>query len=340
MMKKINAIGFVGGCDLSAENAFVDIELDWPNAQGHDLLIEIKAIAVNPLDTKVRSKQTEKLAEPKVLGWDVAGTVIEVGEQVTLFNVGDEVFYSGNLVRQGSNASHQLIDERLVGHKPKSLSFEQAAALPLTSITAWECLFDRLKIDPVKDSEKNILIIGGAGGVGSIAIQIAKKVANLNIIATASREETVQWCHELGANHCINHHQDMPTQLQQLGLKEVDYILCLNSTEKHFNAMATMIKPQSLICCIVDMAESVDINLLKPKSAGLVWEMMMTRPMFATDDQNKQGELLNKVSQLVDENVISTTLKNVLGNMNVENIVKAHQLLEQGNTIGKIVLTR
>jgi len=332
-------IAFTGGKSLEEEGAFVSIEQDMPKADGYDLLVEIKAIAVNPIDTKVRKKQSEPLASPLVLGWDAAGVVIDTGDKVSHFRAGDRVFYAGDVTRPGCNASHQLIDERLVGNAPESLNFEQAAALPLTSITAWECLFERLRIDQSTDAGKHILIIGGAGGVGSIAIQLAKKVAGLRVTATASRDETRDWCKRLGADNTVNHHADMVAEFEQQSLPEPDYILCLNSTDRHFKTMIELIKPQGLICSIVDVAEPVDINLLKPKCIGFMWEMMFAKSMFQTKDMRKQHYLLQDISRLIDDKTIETTLKEILGPMTVENIAKAHQLIEAGNSIGKIVLT-
>jgi len=315
------------------------IEQDTPQAIGHDLLIKIDAIAVNPVDTKVIAGIKEPLTEPKIVGWDVSGTVTQVGDQVDLFKIGDKVFYAGDVSRPGCYASHQRVDERIVGHAPKSLSAAETAAMPLTSITAWEALFSRLKITADHDKGKNILIIGGAGGVGSIAIQLAKVVAKLNVITTASRTKSEQWCQQLGADHVLNHHSDLIVQYRTLGIDDPDYILCLNNTDRHFGAMAELIAPQGMICSIVGTQEKHDLDCLKSKSAGFVWEFMFTRPMFKTADMLAQHHLLNKVAQLLDDGQLSSTLTSTIGPINAENIIKAHQQLLSGSTIGKVALT-
>lgn len=328
----MKAVGFT---DSTTAHLF---EKKTPIASGHDVLVKIDAIAVNPVDTKVVSGISPPSTEPKIVGWDAAGTIIAVGNEVTLFNVGDAVFYAGDIKRDGCYASHQLVDERIVGKAPKTLISAQAAAMPLTTITAWESLFSRLRIDAKQDAGKNILIIGGAGGVGSIAIQLAKVVGSLNVIATASRPESTSWCQEIGADHIINHHDDLVAQYHSLGLADPDYILCLNNTDHHFQAMAKLIAPQGLICSIVGTQEKHDLDCLKSKSAGFVWEFMFTRPMFKTANMIKQHQLLNTVSSLIDEGKIKSTLTATLGKISVENIHKAHQQLQQGNTIGKLAL--
>jgi len=315
------------------------IEKTTPQATGYDLLVQVDAIAVNPVDTKVIAGIKEPLVEPKIVGWDVAGTVTEVGEHVELFKVGDKVYYAGDVSRSGCYASHQLVDERIVGHAPKSLSAEQTAAMPLTSITAWEALFSRLKIIADLDKGKNILIIGGAGGVGSIAIQLAKVVAKLNVITTASRTESEQWCHKLGADHVLNHHSDLIVQYRTLGIDDPDYILCLNNTDRHFEAMAELIAPQGMICSIVGTQKKHNLDCLKSKSAGFVWEFMFTRPMFKTSDSITQHHLLNDVAQLLDDGQLISTHTSTIGPINADNIIKAHTQLLSGSTIGKLVLT-
>ena len=338
-MAKIKAIGFTGGCGLNDSGAFVEFEQEMPEAKGNDILVEIKAVSVNPLDTKVRGRLVDKTPEPSVLGWDASGIVTAIGERVSFFNVGDEVYYSGSVMRSGTNATHQLVDERLVGIKPKTLSFEEAAAMPLTAITAWESIFDRLKVNPEADQGKSIFIIGGAGGVGSIAIQLAKNIANLKVVATASREESKQWCLDLGADVVLNHKEDLLEQYKQAQLTQPHYILCLNSSDEHFLNMSEIILPQGSICCIVDFEKAINFNVLKSKSVSLSWEFMMTRAMYETDDMVQQHQLLDIFSSIVDEGAVKSTLKNSLGDLNVDNLVKAHGLLEQGNTIGKIVLS-
>lgn len=323
----------------SSDSLPVFFEQATPEATGHDVLVEIDAIAVNPVDTKVKSSINAPLAAPKVVGWDATGTILSVGENVTLFKAGDKVFYAGDVSRSGCYSSHQLVDERIVGHAPKTLSSEQSAVMPLTSITAWEALFSRLKITEAHDAGKNILIIGGAGGVGSIAIQLAKSIAKLNVITTASRTESEQWCRELGADHIINHHGDMAVQYRGLGIADPDYILCLNDTDKHFSTMAELIAPQGMICSIVGTQEKHDLDIIKSKSAGFVWEFMFTRPMFKTSDMIKQHQLLNLVAKLLDEGTLKSTHKQTIGAISSENILLAHEQLLTGSTLGKIALT-
>lgn len=316
-----------------------DIDLPVPQAAGRDLLVKIVAISVNPVDHKVGDSPAADDA-PRVLGWDAAGVVTAVGPEVTLFKVGDQVVYAGSVVRPGANSEFHLVDERIVGRKPSTLSFEQAAALPLTSITAWEALFERLGVARNgADQGKSILIVGGAGGVGSIAIQLAKKLGKLTVVATASRAESAAWCKDLGADHVIDHNGDMPAQLKALGLEGVDFILCLNEFDKHFAAMTDAIAPQGKICSILGNEVPVKLDALFAKSATLVFELMFTRSMFQTADMIEQHHLLSKVAGLIDEGVLKTTLGESFGVINAANIGKAHAALKGRRTIGKIVLS-
>ncbi|MCM3595798.1 zinc-binding alcohol dehydrogenase family protein [Metabacillus idriensis] len=336
----MKAIGLHKYLPIEDEESLLDIEMEKPVAAGKDLLVQVKAISINPVDTKVRSPKEKVEDEPKILGWDASGTVVETGENCTDFRPGDEVFYAGSITRQGTYSEYHLVDERIVGKKPKTITHAEAAALPLTAITAYEGLFDRLKIDPA-DKERNkrnqILIIGGAGGVGSIAIQLAKW-AGLNVIATASRPETIAWSEKYGADHIINHHKSLKEELEKRQITEVDYIFCLNNTDQHWIGMSEVIKPQGKICSIVENKEPLDLNVLKSKSVTFVWEFMFTRAMYQTDDMQEQQILLNKISGLIDDGVLKTTLNQTLSPINAENIKKAHQSLESGKTIGKIVL--
>ena len=304
---------------------------------GHDLRVAIKSIAVNPVDTKINASLTEQLSTPRIVGWDAASIVEAVGEKVSLFKPGDKVFYAGDISRAGCYASHQIIDERIVGRHPRILSFNDASSLPLTSITAWEALFSRLKIRK-EDAGKHILIIGGAGGVGSIAIQLAKSVANLNVIATASKPQSQQWCKDLGADHIIDHH-DLLAQYQQSKHPAPDYIFCLNDVDQYFTEMAELIAPQGMICGIAGTIEGFNFDSLKSKSVGFVWEFMFTRPMHNTPDLIEQHHLLNKISELIDNKVIRHTRKEPVEKFSAENIQHAHTQLLTGNTIGKIVLS-
>ncbi|MBD3883994.1 zinc-binding alcohol dehydrogenase family protein [Phormidium tenue FACHB-886] len=320
-------------------NCFTEVTIDNPQLQPRDLLVRVKAISVNPVDYKVRSSIQEKQATPRILGWDAAGIVEQVGSAVTLFQPGDEVYYAGSIIRPGSNSEYQAVDERIVGRKPASLSFEQAAALPLTTITAWEALFERLAIEPKTASGRSVLMIGGAGGVGSIAIQLAKRIAGLTVIATASRPETIDWCLKLGADRTLNHRESVKAELRKIGIPEVDYILCFNNTDQYFPDMADVIKPQGKICSIVEAKHPLDMNLLKNKSASFVWEFMFTKAMYETENMQSQHDLLNQAADLVDQQVLQTTMTEHLGSLNPASLAEAHARLESGKTIGKLVLS-
>lgn len=337
----MKAVGLTRYLPIDHAESLVDIELPIPDVSGRDLLVHVHAIAVNPVDTKVRKPKDKVESAPKILGWDAAGEVIAVGPDCTLFKPGDQVFYAGDITRSGCNAEYQLIDERIVGHMPKSLSYTQAAALPLTAITAWEALFERLgiAIDPAQNKDRKLLIIGGAGGVGSIAIQLASKLAGITVIATASRPETTQWVKDWGAQHVINHQLDLVTQMQALNIGELDYIFCCNNTDAYFPIMAELIKPQGRICSIVETALPVNLDLLKNKSAAFVWELMYTRSMYQTADMIEQHHILERVATLVDAGTLHTTLNKTLSPINAANLRQAHAELEAGNTIGKIVLS-
>lgn len=334
----MKAIGYTGNPDLNVSDVFVEIECDTPTPKGRELLIEVTAISVNPIDTKIRQRITQPQNPPKILGWDASGIVRAVGADVSLFGPGDRVYYAGDTTHAGCNASHQLVDERVVGHAPKSLSEVESAAMPLTTVTAWEALFDRLRIDPKRDAGKQVLIIGGAGGVGSIAIQLVKQVAGLEVVTTASRPETIEWCEQMGADVVLNHREDLIAQYQQRQLASPNYIFCLNSTDNYMPAMMELVAPQGMICALVDAQKSHDLNPLKIKSAGFVWEFMSTRPIFDTPDLIRQHEILEQVAQLIDDGKLKTTLQTDLGSLTPETLVEAHRLLETGRTIGKIAL--
>ena len=335
----MKAIGLTQYLPIENKESLQDIELDKPDASGHDILVKVYAISVNPVDTKIRAPKDKVETSPRILGWDAAGEVVAIGQQVENFAVGEQVYYAGDITRSGSNCEFQLVDERIAGKKPASLSFAEAAALPLTSITAWEALFERLQISAQgNDAGKSILIIGGAGGVGSIAIQLAKKLAKLNVIATASREESKKWCLDRGADNVINHHQSLDEELAAIEFPLVDYILCLNNTDQHWSVMAKVIKPQGRICSIVDTS-NVDLSLLKSKSATFVWEFMFTKAMYKTPDMIEQQRLLNKVTDLINEGVLITTANTFLQPINAENLRKAHAIIEQGSSMGKLVIS-
>ncbi len=334
----MKAVALTRYLPISDPQSLVDVELPKPAPKGRDLLVAVKAVSVNPVDTKVRAPKDKVEREPRVLGWDAAGVVESVGEGVTHFRPGDEIYYAGDVTRSGSNAEFQLVDERLVGRKPKSLAFAEAAALPLTTITAWEALFDRIGLDRNADNRgKTLLIIGGAGGVGSIGIRLAK-LAGLTVFATASRPETVKWVLGLGADHAIDHRQPLPPQVAALGRKEVDFIANFANTDQYWAAMAELIAPQGHIVSIVENSAPVEIGLLKSKSASFSWEFMFTRAMFQTPDMAKQGELLNEVAALLDSGKLRATHSETLTPINAANLRTVHARLESGKAVGKITL--
>jgi zinc-binding alcohol dehydrogenase family protein len=337
----MKAVGCTYPLPITDSDSLQDRELLKPEPWGRDLLVRVEAVSVNPVDTKIRRSQAGEHQEGalRVLGWDVAGVVDSFGSAVNLFQAGDEVYYSGSLIRQGANSEYHLVDERLVAKKPVSLSMAQAAALPLTTITAYEALFDRMAISSDGGSEgKAILIIGGAGGVGSLAIQLAK-IAKLHVIATASRHESQAWCRKMGADEVIDHSQSISDQLQQLHRPMVDYILNTSQIDQHWQAMCEAIKPQGRICGIVETAESVDLNALKRKSATFSWEFMFTRSMYQTEDMIEQHKLLSRIAEWVDRQKIQSTLTETLSPINAANLRTAHAKIEAGRMIGKLVLT-
>lgn len=330
----MKAISYIDGMDHGFQNPLVDIEKAMPSLKDRDLLVRIKAISVNPVDTKVR-RNPVAVGNTRILGWDAVGEIVEVGSGVQHFKVGDQVWYAGDLTRDGSNAEYQAVDERIVSLKPQSLSDAEAAALPLTAITAWEMLFDRFNVD--LDKFDNILVIGGAGGVGSIAIQLLKAKTNLKVIATASREETKAWVKSLGADYVIDHTEDLNTQIKALGLDAPRYIFSTNQTETYLPQISKLIAPQGKFG-LIDDPKSLDIGEFKSKSVSVHWEFMFTRSMFNTTDIEQQSQLLHQVAELVDNHKIKTTLNQTLGKINAKNLKLAHELIETGRAKGKIVL--
>jgi NADPH2:quinone reductase len=344
MMK---AIGYLKPQTIDQDDALIDLHLPKPTASGRDLLIKIDAISVNPVDTKVRSGVAPETGQYKILGWDAVGEVIATGSDSELFKVGDKVWYAGDITRSGSYAEYQLVDERIVGLKPHSLSNEQAAALPLTAITAWELLFDRLgfvpQLEPNETSTAaphacHILIVGAAGGVGSILTQFAAKLTNTTVIGTASRPESQQWVRQLGADHVINHYQPLLPQLNELGIGSVSHVISLTHTDQHFDQLVDVLAPQGKLALIDDPATAIDIMKLKTKSLSLHWELMFTRSMFKTDDMIRQHQLLSQVARLIDDGIIQSTLGNSLGRINAKNLKRAHALIETNSSVGKLVL--
>jgi NADPH2:quinone reductase len=335
----MRAIGFKESLAISKKSSFIEFETEKPTPAGYDILVKIAAISVNPVDFKIRQNAARGtvLDIPKIIGWDAVGRVEAVGDKTSKFKAGDEVYYAGDLTRSGSNAEYQLVDERIVGSKPKNLTDAEAAAIPLTGLTAWECLFDRIKLNPDADSGKSLLILAGAGGVGSLTIQLAKKVAGLTVIATASRPESAQWCKNLGADHVVNHYH-LKEEIKDIGYPEVDYILDFVDLNSYWQTMAEIIKPQGHIVSITGSSEPLNLNLLKTKSVTFSWEFMFTRSMYNTSDMDKQHEILNNITKLLEAKMIKSTLTTTLVGFSVENLKKAHQMQESGKTIGKTVI--
>jgi len=338
----MKAVGYSKSLPINDPESLTDIELPQPIATGHDLLVKINAIAVNPVDYKIRQKISPVEGDEKVLGWDAVGEVVATGEAATQFKPGDVVYYAGDLNRQGSNAEYQLVDERLVGSKPKSLSDAEAAALPLTTITAWELLFEHLSIkqqspDSTEESNEVILVVGAAGGVGSILLQLAKTITGATLIATASRESSQAWVKKLGADHVVDHTQPLQPQIEALGIGEVTHVASLNSTASYFEMYTELLAPFGKIA-MIDDPENLNVMKMKPKSLSLHIEFMFARSMFNAADMNEQSRVLNRVSGLVDQGYIQTTAGKNLGTINADNLKAAHEALESGRSIGKIVL--
>jgi zinc-binding alcohol dehydrogenase family protein len=335
----MKAVGYRQSLPIADPQSLGDITADMPEPGPRDLRVAVKAVSVNPIDTKMRMRAATKPGEPpKILGYDAAGVVEAVGAEVSLFKPGDEVFYAGSIARSGTNAELHLVDERIVGRKPKSLGFAQAAALPLTSITAWELLFDRFGVRPGKMPDgRALLIIGGAGGVGSIMIQLARRMTALTVIATASRPETREWCTRLGAHHVIDHTKPLADELKAIGHPNVALIASLTGTEQHFPAYPTIVAPQGKIGMIDDSAP-LDVSLLRRRAASLHCESMFTRSLFGTPDMIAQHNLLNEVAAMVDGGMIITTMTKEMSPINAANLRQAHALSESGRTIGKVVV--
>jgi NADPH2:quinone reductase len=335
----MKAVALTRYLPIDDPQSLVDVELPQPVPGGHDLLVRVEAVSVNPVDTKVRSPKPQVEAQPKVLGYDAAGTVEAVGESVRGFKPGDRVYYAGDVTRAGSNAEFQLVDARLAGHAPQSIDAAAAAALPLTTITAWELLFQRMPFDSEHGGEgKSLLIIGGAGGVGSMAIQLARR-AGFTVIATASRKETADWCRSMGAHHVINHREPLAPQLQALGFAEVDAVLNLADTDRYWDPIGEILAPQGHVGLIVEPAGALKIgDPYKAKAIGIHWEMMFARPRFKTADQAEQGRILDRVAALIDAGELRSTHTETLAPINAANVREAHRRLESGTTIGKLVL--
>lgn len=332
----MKAIAFSESLSIDHPDALFECELPEPKPGEYDLLVEVKAISVNPVDCKIRSIAPPPAGERKVLGWDAVGVVKAIGPKVSHFKTGDEVFYAGDLTRQGSNAELQLVDERIAALKPATLNNAEAAALPLTAITAWELLFDRLTL-PKRDPDVCILISGAAGGVGSIMIQLAKQLTQAKVIATASRSASQRWVKELGADVVIDHSSNITSQLADAGIESVSHVASLTHTDEHYESLVEALEPQGKFG-LIDDPESLDVKVFKRKSISLHWEFMYTRSMFTTKDMDKQRELLTQIAELVDQGRLKTTLGEHLGIISAENLKTAHRKIETRKTIGKLVL--
>ncbi|HBZ95227.1 MAG TPA: zinc-binding alcohol dehydrogenase family protein [Pseudomonas sp.] len=335
----MKAIAYYQSLPADHPEALQDVQLDAPSPGAHDLLVEVRAISVNPVDTKIRQGVAPEHGAAKVLGWDATGVVKAVGSEVTLFQPGDRVFYAGAIDRAGANSELHLVDERIVGAMPASLSFAEAAALPLTAITAWELLFERLQIaEGSADQGQSLLIVGAAGGVGSILTQLARRLTGLTVIGTASRPETQAWVRQLGAHHVIDHGKPLSEELARIGVGQVTHVASLTQTDQHYAQLVECLQPQGRLALIDDPLQPLDVMQLKRKSLSLHWELMFTRSLYQTDDMIEQHRLLQRVSGLVDSGVIRTTLGEHFGRIDAANLRRAHALLESGKAKGKIVL--
>ena len=335
----MKAVAYYQSLPAEHPEALQEVQLDAPSPGPHDLLVEVRAISVNPVDTKIRRNVAPENGAAKVLGWDAAGVVQAVGSEVSLFQPGDRVFYAGAIDRAGANSELHLVDERIVGRMPASLSFAEAAALPLTAITAWELLFERLQIaEGSTDQGQSLLIVGAAGGVGSILTQLARRLTGLTVIGTASRPETQAWVRELGAHHVIDHNKPLSEELARIGIGQVSHVASLTQTDQHYAQLIECLQPQGRLALIDDPLQPLDVMQLKRKSLSLHWELMFTRSLYQTEDMIEQHRLLQRVAELVDSGVIRTTLGEHFGRINAANLRRAHALLESGKAKGKIVL--
>ena len=335
----MKAVGLYRNLPSDDPESLVDVEIPKPAPAGRELLVEVRAISVNPVDYKVRARPDPNLPGPRILGWDVAGVVREVGPSAQLFKPGHEVYYAGSINKPGGNSEFHVVDERIVGHKPRKLGFAAAAALPLTTLTAWEGLFDQLGVSRSGGhGGKTLLLIGAAGGVGSIAIQLAKKLAGLRVIGTASRPESSRWVQELGADAVVDHTGDLAAQMSAAGMPEADYVFCLTDATPYFPRFAPITRAQGKLCLIVSQSGPVELTALMQKSISIHWEFMFTRSLFQTPDMQRQHEILEEAAALIDDGTLRTTLAESLGPINAANLRRAHQMLERGRTIGKLVL--
>ena len=335
----MKAVGYYKPLSIDDDQSLIDIDLPVPALKPRDILVKVEAISVNPADVKIRASSTPPEGSPRILGYDAAGTIEAVGSDVTLFKEGDAVFYAGAIDRPGSYSEFHAVDERIVAKKPETLSFAEAAALPLTSITAWELLFDRLRVPyGVKTQNDALLIVNGAGGVGSILTQIARRLTGLTVIATASRPETIAWCKQMGAHHVINHRNPLDEELKAIGIPAVRYVAGLTATDHHQQAILNALAPQGALA-MIDDPEVFDIVPFKRKSLAVHWELMFTRSLYETTDIAEQHRLLSEISTLIDAGVLKTTLTEEFGAINAANLRRAHAAVESGRSIGKSVLS-
>lgn len=338
----MKAIGFKKHLKIDDPESLIDFEMKKPTAKGHDLLVKVNAVSVNPVDIGVRKGGHSVLKTPKVIGWDACGVVEEVGSKVSLFKPGDRVFYAGSFIRSGSDGEYQLVDERIVGHAPETLKDNEAAAMPLTSLTAYEALFEQMDLtwnqENKNNQHKTILIINGAGGVGSVATQLAH-LAGLTVIATASRPDSIKWTQGHGADYVVNHHEDLVKQVRKLGFKYVDYILELKDLDGHWKEMCELIKPEGHIVSITENHRPINLRLLTKKKAHFSWEWMYTKSYYQTDDMITQHDILDKIAQMLDSGKLRCTMTKSLTPLNATNLRKAHKLVESGHMTGKVVVS-
>ena len=334
----MKAVGYTRTGDIESDDSLVDFEMAKPEPSGHDLLVKVAAISVNPVDYKIRLRRPPEGDQPNVLGWDAVGEVVSVGDKASAFKPGDKVWYAGAINRSGTNAEFHLVDERIVGHAPKSVSNTEAAALPLTTLTAYEMLFDRLRVnDPVPGAAKAVLIIGGSGGVGSIAIQLLRALTDLTVIATASRPETQAWVKGLGAHHAIDHSKPLPPQIEALGIGAPGFVFSTTHTHQYIEQIAELIAPQGRFG-LIDDPDTLNVMPFKTKAVSTHWELMFTRSLFQTEDMARQGDILNEAARLLDAGKIRSTATETLGRINAENIRRAHLELASNKARGKLVL--
>ncbi|MDV7145848.1 zinc-binding alcohol dehydrogenase family protein [Tropicimonas sp. TH_r6] len=335
MMK---AVGYTSMGPIDRDDALIDFDAEIPKANGQDLLVKVQAVSVNPVDTKIRQRRAPEGDAPAILGWDAVGEVVEVASASSEFKPGDTVWYAGAINRPGTNSEYHLVDERIVGHAPRSIDTAAAAAMPLTTLTAYEMLFDRLDVTrPVPGAANAVVIIGGAGGVGSIAIQLLHALTDLVVIATASRAETREWVKSLGAHHVVDHTKPLPEQIAALGIGAPGFVFSTNYSDGYVPQAAEFIAPQGRFG-LIDDPEDFNIMPFKQKSASVHWEFMYTRSLFGTEDSARQRDILNEVAGLIDAGKIKSTATEAFGTINAENLIRAHGLLETGKAKGKITL--